>query len=322
MGMPANAALVTLLALVLGAPATGADKIFITIGAGALKGIYYPVGLALCGLVNRGEEHHGVLCTVEVTAGSIYNLNSVRSGELEMGMVQSDWQYHAYHGTSEFESEAPFDDLRSVFSVHPEPFTVVVRADAGIKHIGDLIGKRVNLGNPGSGQRATMEVVMEALGWTSRDFASVSELALLEQGEALCENEVDAVVFTGGHPSDSILGATTACDSIIIEVSGSEIDELVADNPYYRYAVIPADTYRGNPNSTVTFGVEATLVSSTRTDADVVYAVVKSVFENFDEFRSMHPAITGLEKAQMVPDRLSAPVHPGAAKYYREVGLM
>ena len=322
MPAPAKAVLTTLLTLVLGASFAIPDKTFITIGAGALKGIYYPAGLAICGLVNRSAEYHGVLCSVEVTAGSIYNLNSIRSGELEMGIAQSDWQYHAYRGTSEFEGEAPFGGLRSVFVMHPEPFTVVARADAGIKHFRDLAGKRVNLGNPRSGHRATMEVVMDALGWTNRDFASVSEITLAEQDEALCENEIDAVVFTGGHPSGSIQNATTACDSVLVEVSGPAIDKLVADNPYYRYAAIPAGMYRGNPKSVVTFGVEATLMSSTRTDADVIYQVVKAVFDNFDEFRSMHPAFVGLEKAEMIPDRLSAPVHPGAAKYYREVGLM
>jgi TRAP transporter TAXI family solute receptor len=272
--------------------------------------------------VNKGRKEHRIRCSVESTGGSIYNLNTIRAGELDMGVVQSDWQFHAYHGTSRFKDAGAFEDLRAVFSVHPEPFTVVARADAGIKNFQDLKGKRVNIGNPGSGQRGTMEVVMGVLGWTKDDFALASELKSAEQAQALCDNKIDAMVFTVGHPSGSIKEATTSCDAVIVEVSGPEIDKLVGDNAYYRHAVIPGGMYRGSDNDVKTFGVGATFVSSTNTPADTVYQVVKAVFENFADFKKLHPAFAVLDKEQMAKDGLSAPLHEGAAKYYIEAGLL
>lgn len=302
--------------------AKAAEKKFITIGTGGVTGVYYPTGGAICRLVNKGRKDHGVRCSVESTGGSVYNLNTIRAGELDMGVAQSDWQYHAYNGTSKFEDQGPNKDLRAVFSVHPEPFTVVARADSGIKTFADLKGKRVNVGNPGSGQRGTMELVMGKMGWTMDDFALASELKSAEQSSALCDNKIDAIVFTVGHPSGSIKEATTSCDAKIVEVSGDVIDKLVADNAYYRTATIPGGMYRGNPDDTKTFGVGATFVSSTNADADTVYAVVKGVFENFDDFKKLHPAFGNLKKEEMIKDGLSAPLHDGAVKYYKEAGLM
>lgn len=295
---------------------------FIIVGTGGVTGVYYPTGGAICRMVNKNRREHGIRCTVESTDGSIYNINKIRSGELDLGVVQSDWQYHAYHGTSKFKDQGPFRELRAVFSVHPEPFTIVARKDSGIKKFKDLKGKRVNVGNPGSGQRATMEVVMKAMGWTMSDFSMVSALKSSEQSAALCDNKIDAMVFTVGHPSGSIKEATTSCDSVIVEVSGKEIDRLIKKNVYYRRAIIPGGMYRGNDKNVKTFGVGATVVSSTRTPDNTVYSVVKAVFDNFDEFKKLHPAFANLNKKEMVKDGLSAPIHAGALKYYKEAGLM
>ncbi|MEM7070853.1 MAG: TAXI family TRAP transporter solute-binding subunit, partial [Pseudomonadota bacterium] len=252
----------------------------------------------------------------------VYNINTIRGGELDMGVAQSDWQFHAYHGSSKFKDKGPFKGLRAVFSVHPEPFTVVARADSGIKHFSDLKGKRVNIGNPGSGQRGTMEVLMDAMGWTKDDFALASELKASEQSKALCDNKIDAMVYTVGHPSGSIKEATTSCDSVIVEVSGRAVEGLVNDNAFYRTATILGGMYRGNDNPIKTFGVGATFVSSDKTSADTVYVVVKAVFENFDSFRKFHPAFANLKKEEMISDGLSAPLHEGAKRYYQEAGLM
>ncbi len=298
------------------------DTTFVTIGTGGVTGVYYPTGGAIARLVNKGKKEHGIRASVESTGGSVYNLNALASGELEMGVAQSDWQYHAWNGTSKFKEKGPNKDLRAVFSVHPEPFTVVARADSGIKNFQDLKGKRVNIGNPGSGQRGTMEVVMEKMGWTKDDFKLASELKSAEQSKALCDNKIDAIVFTVGHPSGSIKEATTSCDSVLVNVEGPEIDALVEENDYYRTATIPAGMYRGNDTDTKTFGVGATFVSSATVPEDVIYVVVKSVFENFDDFKKLHPAFAVLKKEEMVKDGLSAPLHDGAAKYYKEVGLI
>ena len=315
-----TAALVATLGL--GTATTASANTFITIGTGGVTGVYYPTGGAICRLVNKGRKEHGIRCSVESTGGSVYNLNTIRAGELDMGVAQSDWQYHAYNGTSKFADQGPNKDLRAVFSVHAEPFTVVARKDSGIKTFDDLKGKRVNIGNPGSGQRGTMEVVMAAKGWTMDDFSLVSELKAAEQSQALCDNKIDAMIYTVGHPNGSIKEATTSSDTVLVNVDGPVIEKLVADNAYYRMAVIPGGMYSGSPDDTKTFGVGATFVSSTNSPSDTVYQVVKAVFENFDSFRKLHPAFADLQKEQMVKDGLSAPLHDGAARYYKEAGLM
>ena len=305
----------------LSAPAAMAEE-FITIGTGGVTGVYYPTGGAICRLVNKGRRDHGVRCSVESTGGSVYNINTIREGELEFGVAQSDWQYHAYNGTSRFEEAGAFEGLRAVFSVHPEPFTVVARADSGIATFADLKGKRVNIGNPGSGQRGTMEVLMDALGWSTDDFALATELKASEQSAALCDNQIDAMVYTVGHPSGSISEATTACDSVLVEVSGDVVAKLIEDNSFYRSATIPGGMYRGNDEDVTTFGVGATFVSSADVSEEVVYTLVKSVFDNIDDFRGLHPAFANLQPADMASAGLSAPLHDGAAKYYKEAGLI
>ncbi|MEM9639637.1 MAG: TAXI family TRAP transporter solute-binding subunit [Pseudomonadota bacterium] len=303
----------------LTAPVAMAEE-FITIGTGGVTGVYYPTGGAICRLVNKGRKDHGIRCSVESTGGSVYNINTIRAGELEFGVAQSDWQYHAFKGTSRFEEQGPFEDLRAVFSVHPEPFTVVARADAGISTFADLKGKRVNIGNPGSGQRGTMEVVMEKMGWETSDLALASELKAAEQSAALCDNQIDAMIYTVGHPSGSIQEATTACDSVLVEVSGAEIDALINDNSYYRSAKIPGGMYRGTDGDVATFGVGATFVTSASVSEDAVYAVVSAVFDNFEDFKKLHPAFANLTAEEMATAGLSAPLHPGAEKYYKEKG--
>ena len=309
-------------AMSFGFAAEAADQQFISIGTGGVTGVYYPTGGAICRLVNKSRKEHGIRCSVESTGGSVYNINAIRGGELEFGVAQSDWQFHAYHGTSKFADAGKFEGLRAMFSVHPEPFTLIVRADSGITSFEGLKGKRVNVGNPGSGQRATMEVVMEAFGLKMEDFALASELKGSEMAQALCDNKIDAMIYTIGHPAAAIKEATTACDAKLIPVAGAPIDKLVSENPYYRTAVIPGGMYRGTDEDVTTFGVGATFVTSTDVSDDVAYVVAKAVMENLDDFRKLHPAFANLKAEEMVKDGLSAPLHPGAEKAYKELGLL
>lgn len=318
----ALAAAIAAAAIWSGSTPAAADDTFITIGTGGQTGVYYVVGQSICRLVNRGSDEHGIRCTAPSTGGSVANLNAIRAGDQTMGVAQSDWQYHAYNGTSRFEEQGANENLRAVFSVHPEPFTVVARTDSGIKSFDDLKGKRVNIGNPGSGQRGTMEVVMDKKGWTLGDFRLASELASAEQSAALCDNNIDAMVFTVGHPSGSIQEATTSCDSMLVNVSDADIDELVSTRPYYAKAVIPGGMYRGTDGDTETFGVLATFVSSSDVPDEVIYQVVKAVFDNFDRFQNLHPAFANLKPEDMIKNGLSAPIHPGAERYYKEKGWM
>lgn len=311
----------TAAAMMFGGAASAADQQFISIGTGGVTGVYYPTGGAICRLVNRERKEHGIRCAVESTGGSVYNINTIKAGELEFGVAQSDWQHHAYNGTSKF-SDNPFPEVRAMFSVHPEPFTLIVRGDSGIDSFEGLKGKRVNVGNPGSGQRATTEVVMAAYGMTMDDFALATEYKGSEMAKQICDDNIDAMIYTIGHPAAAIKEASSTCDVKLVSVTGPAIDKLIADNPYYRVATIPGGMYAGTDGDTTTFGVGATMVTSANVSDDVAYVVAKAVLSNLDDFRNLHPAFANLEAAQMVKDGLSAPLHPGAIRAYKELGLM
>jgi TRAP transporter TAXI family solute receptor len=259
---------------------------------------------------------------VESTGGSVYNINTVRAGELEFGVAQSDWQYHAYHGTSKFKEQGRFEDLRSVFSLHPEPVTVLARSDAGINNIEDLKGKRLNIGNPGSGTRATWEVLEEALGWQRSDLKLAATMKSAETAQALCDNKIDAYFWLVGHPSALTQETVSSCHAVLVNVAGEAIDKLVAQNPFYRHATIPGGMYPGQPDDVKTFGVGATFITSAKVPEAVVYEVAKAVLGNLDVFRKLHPAFAHLNADEMIKDSLSAPLHDGAIKAYKELGLM
>jgi TRAP transporter TAXI family solute receptor len=307
--------------IAFGGAATAQEQQFISIGTGGVTGVYYPTGGAICRLVNRERKEHGIRCAVESTGGSVYNINTIKAGELEFGVAQSDWQYHAFNGTSRF-ADNPFPEVRAMFSVHPEPFTLIVRADSGIDSFEALKGKRVNVGNPGSGQRATMEVVMEAFGMGMDDFALATEFKGSEMAKQICDDNIDAMIYTIGHPAAAIKEASTTCDVQLVSVTGAPIDKLVEENPFYRVATIPAGMYAGTDTDTTTFGVGATFVTSTAVPEETAYIVAKAVMENLDDFRGLHPAFANLDAKQMIFDGNSAPLHPGAERAFKELGLM
>ncbi|WFE77116.1 TAXI family TRAP transporter solute-binding subunit (plasmid) [Roseinatronobacter sp. S2] len=301
--------------------AAPAHETSITIGTGGVTGVYFPASNAICRLLNQDRAAHGIRCKVQPTGGSMHNLQAIRFDGLEFGVVQSDLQFHAYNGSGGFEHDGAFDGLRAVFSLHPEPFTVIARADSGIRVFDDLAGKRVNIGNPGSGQRATMDVVMQAMGWGLDSFAQVTELSPARQSQALCDNDVDAIVYAVGHPSVAIHDAT-ACDTVLVKVDNPAIRALVDKYEYYSMATIAGGMYRGAEDDTPTFGMRATLVASADVPEMVAYQLTRTIFENLDQFRGLHSALNGLDRNEMVHEALSAKMHAGAKSYFQEVGLL
>ncbi|NWN82649.1 MAG: TAXI family TRAP transporter solute-binding subunit [Halomonas sp.] len=306
-------------AAMFASPAMAQDEEkFITIGTGGQTGVYYVVGQSVCRLVNRLDDAN-IKCNAPSTGGSVANVNGIKSGQLDMGVVQSDVQYQAYNGTGNFEDEA-FEDLRAVFRAHGEPLTILARADSGIETLDDLEDKRVNIGNPGSGQRNTMEVVMDAKGWTEGSFSLASQLDAAEMASALADNNIDAMAYVVGHPNGSIQEATTTVDSRLVPLNGEAIQGIVDEYPYYSMSTIPGGLYKGNDEDVETFGVAATFVTTAQADEEIVYQTVKAIFDNFDRFKQLHPAFENLVPEEMVSAGLSAPLHEGAARYYREQG--
>lgn len=291
----------------------------ILVGTGSKSGVYFQVGRSICRLLNRNKAR--MSCTPLETGGSVSNLANVEGGSLEIGIVQSDIQHHAMHRSGPFQFvDTPHDNLRALFSLYTEPFNLIARADSGISGLDDLKGRRVNIGNAGSGQRATMEVIMRAKGWTTDDFQLASELPASQHAMALCHNRVQALVFMAGHPNRSITRALKLCDAALVDVDGPEIESLVSQNPFYAYTWIPADAYPGMERPVKTFGTLATVVSSSDVDEQLVYDLVKTVFDNFDRFKRMHKAFLELKPETMISQGLAAPLHKGAERYYREKG--
>lgn len=295
---------------------------FVSIGTGGVTGVYYAAGGAICRIVNKDRAQHGLRCSVESTGASVFNVNTIKAGELDLGFAQSDVAYNAYNGEANFKEVGAYKDLRSVFSLHPEPLTILTRKEANIKNFDDLKGKRFNVGNPGSGSRASLEQYLQARGLDNSFFALASELKPDEHGTALCDGKIDGFIFGVGHPSANIQDPTTTCGAKLMPFTGEAVDKIVDQYPYYAKVTIPGGLYQNNPDDTPTYGVLATVVASTKTPDDVVYQIVKSVFENFDDFKKLHPALAHLSKEDMVKNGLSAPLHAGAEKYYKEVGLL
>lgn len=303
------------ISLTLQSQALSAEARNITIGTGSATGVYYPVGQAICEFINLREKQHGMHCSAVITSGSVDNINRLRAGTLDFAIAQSDVQFYATKGYGPFNDQGAFSKLYAVLALHPEFFTVIARADAGIRSFDDLKGKRVNIGPVGSGQRTDMNLVMHVKGWTVKDFALASALSPAAQSAALCKGEVDAVIYTVGHPNESVKEATNLCETVLVPVQGPAVQALIEKYPYLSPVTIPGEMYPGTPHDTKTFGVTATLVSTSDTPNKVVYKLVNSVFKNFDDFKSSHAALFGLE-----PDAkgLWAPMHPGVVLYYQE----
>ena len=304
----------------------GAQKRFISIGTGGPTGVYFVVGQAVCRMVHKEAAEgrkkgrkHGIRCAAPSSAGSNYNINNIRMGEFDFGVAQSDWQYHAYNGSSRYKGKR-VAKLRAVFSVHPEPFQLIVGRNSGITGWDDLKGKRVNIGNPGSGQRGTMEGLMKAHGTTKRDFKVATELTSSEQSKALCDGKIDAIGYTVGVPNSGVAVATEGCGARIVSLDSAVEKKLVSGKPYYAFTTIPKGTYKTTTSDVRTFGVKATFVTSADVPEKVVYEVVRAVFENLADFRKLHPAFNNLNPKEMISDGLSAPLHKGALRYYKEKG--
>jgi len=242
------------------------------------------------------------------------------SGDLEFGVVQSDRQYQAMKGHKDWKGK-PQKDLRSIFSIHPESVTLVAAVDAGIKGIRDVKGKRINIGNPGSGQRGNSIDALEAVGINFEKDITALGVKAAEAPGLLQDGRLDAFFYTVGHPSGAIKEATAGRRKVsVVPITG--IESLLKKYPYYAHAVVPIKFYPGaeNDKDVQTFGVKAIFVTSVKVAEEIVYAVTKEVFENFEEFKKLHPAYEVLTKENML-EGLSAPLHPGAKKYYDEAGL-
>jgi TRAP transporter TAXI family solute receptor len=293
----------------------------VNLTTGTPGGVYHPVGNAICRLFNLASENLPMPCVAVSSDGSVANIQSIESGTAAFGLSQTDVAVAAFNGQGPFASVGPDPKLRAVIALYPEALTIVARADAGIRDFQDLPGKRVGIGTSGVGYNFTFDVILGVYGWAPGPERAI-ELAPAEQNQALCSNKVDAIVFQAGHPNGLTEEATTDCQARLVRVAGQPINRVLATHPHYIAYVIPGGMYGGNPRDTPTIGTRALLISSSGQPDELVYAMVKAVFDNFAVFRQLHPALSTLEIQEMVPSTSVLPIHPGALNYYREKGLI
>ena len=293
----------------------------VTIVSGRPGGLYHPVAGAICKLINEKTSEHRITCTIEFGVGSITNIETMREGEVTLAIAQSDIQRDAANGTGPFAEAGPFDAMRSIASLFVEQLTVVARKDKEIAELEDLKGKRLNPSVPGSGQYVLMQRLMEAEGWSPGDVEIVTELKAPDEAEALCDGEYDAFSLAVGHPSPLIKEAAAACDVVLVPVDGPAVEKIIADEPLYTKSVVPAETYRNNPDAVPGLGLAATLVTTDAVDTDVVYEVTRALFEGLSRLSEASPIFRSLSAEQMANEGLSAPLHEGAARYYSKAGL-
>jgi TRAP transporter TAXI family solute receptor len=295
---------------------------FVVLGTGGATGVYYPVGQAICDLLNAGRADHGIRCSARTTAGSFYNIEALRRGEVEYAIVQSDWQYYAVSGAGAPQPMLAFPALRSIMSLHGEVLSIVVRQDAKIRTLSDLAGKRVNLGLPGSGQRESIRLLFESMGQQIERLVIATEFSPEEQSRALCEGSSDALVYLAGHPNAAIGEALKACDAAILPIDDELAERFVRQNPYYGPATIPAGSYPNQSGSIRSVGLLATLVTTTRESEEGAYQMTRAIYEGFDKLKSAHPALADLDKMATTKIGLTAPLHRGAERYLRAAGLI
>jgi TRAP transporter TAXI family solute receptor len=292
----------------------------VSLGTGELKGVYYPVGLAICDIVNRDTNKDGVRCSAEGTPGSVYNLDAIRDGELEFGIVQSDVAHAAYKGGGAY-TDKPFPELRSVLVLYPELITIMVREGSGIHGIADLAGGRVNVGRLGSGAFATWRTIETALGWKNGKKTQITDLGPVAASNALCAGEIDANLLVVGHPSGTVQTQLAACATNFVTVSGPEIDALVSSAPYLSKGSIQGALY-GLAGDTSTIGTNAVVMTSESENAAAVAAFAQATVARISDLRTKHPALANLTLEEMTGDEVPAPLHPAASQVYEELGLL
>ncbi|MFZ4532939.1 MAG: TAXI family TRAP transporter solute-binding subunit [Alsobacter sp.] len=301
-----------------GTSAPAADQMrFISIGSGATSGVYYPIGRGICRILNQAAAGT-VRCSVESTPGSVYNAARISSGELDFALVQSDTQFNAYGGHGIWTGKA-VTGMRSVMSLHPELLTIVARDGTALR-LDALKRSRINVGAAGSGARSAWRALEEATGWSAEERVKPSELKADMALSGVCRGDLDATLLLVGHPSTVVRDHLAACPLVLVPVEGAVVDTLVRAKPFYRRGVIPARIY-GNALPVPSIGVSALLVTDAKTDPELVRTLVLAVFANLQELRAAHPALADLVPAAMAGDAMTAPLHPGAEKAYRELGL-
>lgn len=310
-GKVATAALAAFAATAGWSVATTAQAADYTVAAGSEVGAYFPVAGALKLLLAEGKSD--VRLTPVATVGAVENLEGLRAKRYDFAVVQADQLFDAFQGRGAFAGTGPAHELRTVLALHGESLALLVRPGGKIKGLGDLAGKKVDVGPAGSGVRAVADALTAGL---PRGAVKPVELRMGEAASALCAKKVDAAFIFVGHPSAVLLDAVTRCKNKLAPVEGAAVEQLTAGNPALVKTEIPAKMYPGAPKPTATVGTRAVLVTRGDVDAAAVAAVVKTALNDFEVLRVLHPALLTLDRPSLRPLSGAVPLHPAAEQAF------
>lgn len=311
------------LALLPSAGACAGEEL--TIGTGSEHGLYFPIAKLIATEI-AAENSGRITLKPQPSGGSTENINNLLAGSIALAFAQSDKQYQAVQGRAEWNRQ-PQARLRFLFSLYPETVCLLAAEESGVRMIEDLRGKRVAIGNEGSGQRHNAIQILKATGLDWEKDLTTSPAPVDEAVKLLLDGEVDALFYTVGQPNEVITTATSGGRKLrFIPIHGIGIDLLVDALPFYNYYHIPVTRlYPGCANEIDllrTIGVITTVLATEDMPEETAYAVVKAVFDNIEDLRAAHPALADLDRNEMMNNGQSAPYHPGALRYFREAGLL
>ena len=298
------------------------DLSHLLLGTGSVQGVYFPIGGVICRLLNRHKNLHKIRCSLESTGGSIYNLKELNQGNFDIVFAQSDWQFHAYNGSSAFEKIGPNPKLRAVFALEADPVAILVKRTSEISHFDELADRRVSFGYTRSLQHRIIDDLLATKGWSSDKFKEVRPMSDTKQVAQLCEDKIEAITLLSSSLNDYLKDLPEGCQMNLIPIVGVEVSDVIKLKPYYRTGKILKGLVPGVDQDIQSFGLGATFVTNEDTSPKAIYHVVKEVVENFRDFKSLHPSLADLNKKDLSHAGISIPLHAGAIRYYKEARLL
>jgi TRAP transporter TAXI family solute receptor len=301
----------------LGATSTARAEQFVNVLTGGTSGVYYPLGVALGNVI--GKAMPDVKTSVQSTKASVENLNLLQAGRGEIAFTLGDSLSDAWKGNEEVGFKTPLKKLRGVAAIYPNYIQIVARADAGIKTIADLKGKKISVGAPKSGTELNARAILGAAGISYKDFSKVEYLPFGESVELMKNRQLDVTLQSAGLGVASLRDLATSVDIVVVAIPPEIVKKV--DDPAYIAATIPANTYKGQTTDVQTAAVQNFLVTHEGVPTDVVYGMTKALWTNLDQLVAAHAAAKAIQLKNAL-NGMPVPLHPGAEKYYKEVGLI
>jgi TRAP transporter TAXI family solute receptor len=297
-------------------PATAAES-FVNVLTGGTSGVYYPLGVALSN--NIGKALPNAKASVQATKASVENLNLLQGGRGEIAFTLGDSLSDAWKGNEEAGFKTPLKKLRGIAAIYPNYIQIVARADAGIKTLADLKGKRISVGAPRSGTELNARAVLNAAGITYKDFAKVEYLPFGESVELMKNRQLDVTLQSAGLGVASLRDLATSVDIVVVSIPPDVVKKT--NDPAYLPATIPANTYKGQTADVPAAAVQNYLVTHEGVSNDTVYAMTKALWTGLDNLVAAHAAAKAIDLKRAL-EGMPVPLHPGAERYYKEVGVV